>query len=355
MPSTLKQYDPSLREKIAAMLQGDAKQGSMRAHIARAMAGSSVGGEADGIPLLDLTPAGVAFSANDADRALNKGQYGQAAMAMAGMIPAARLPAGALEGAADLLRHYGGDAEKTIKELVANGYNSQAAKSAVHHVNEASLAESRLPKMDRADPNRVADMRMMQEVNAGKRAIIGGVPQRDPNLNITAKGYQENYQRGQSMRESLERNARPEAVPTTSRELKDRRLGGLEAQDFPSGSDEAADFKRMHELDAEDVAGGDPDKLNFIKNAMDDEGGNVPEDVAMTLFDSADQADSLLDLMTSLGIDPSIGGVANKDLIINKLMDTYSIPEMLAMHYDLDPKTLGAAYKSGKTMRRPTQ
>lgn len=112
-----------------------------------------------------------------------------------------------------------------------------------------------------------------------------------------------------------------------------------------------------------EAARGDPKKINFIKNAMQDEGGNVPEEVADNLvrhlqqgLDKGDpQAFNLHDLLVEGGHADPKGEVG--DITADHLSTRLSIPEMLAMHYDLDPETMGKAYDMppAGSRSRPTQ
>lgn len=114
-----------------------------------------------------------------------------------------------------------------------------------------------------------------------------------------------------------------------------------------------------------DVSGGDAKKENFIHNAMADEGGNVPEEVADTLAQHlASLPDNhpvvqngwLHDFADAHGALEKHGGVM-EDALSKALSDNHSIPEMLAMHYDLDPERMGKAYAMPPTASksRPTQ
>jgi len=104
----------------------------------------------------------------------------------------------------------------------------------------------------------------------------------------------------------------------------------------------------------DELSRSDPQKYNFIKNGMEDEGGNSAEDVAATYLQHLSEKDpkafnALHDKLDPTGADP--------DLALNHLVDTYSIPELMAMHYDLDPKTMSKAYTmpAARPKGRPTQ
>lgn len=137
------QYDPSLREKIRAKLGGDAKPGSLRAKLADAMVGGSGSADAKGgIPLMDLTPLGLAFSSNEATRDARSGNYVGAGVNALGAIPMVPGAGKALEGFAhevavpvsDYLKKAasrGSDAAEQAFEDSAN-----AAKKAVAYAKE---------------------------------------------------------------------------------------------------------------------------------------------------------------------------------------------------------------------------
>jgi hypothetical protein len=327
--------DPSLREKIKAMLQGDSKPGSVREHLARGIMGGD-------LPLVDMTPMGVVLAKDETERKLNAKNWGGAAMSAAGMIPAARLPAGALEGAADLLRTFAGDKEKVAQELMANGFKKAEAESAVHHaqssLNETMYDESRLPKLDQVPAN------VRQE--AENRQLSRGVPHAGP-----FQGYNMRKEGQHSIIEGIGPYGGEFLVKSPGENLRfGNRQSALDHFENNVSATQPDRGATSVGEDLSEIAGGDPHKLNFIKNAMDDEGGNVPEDVAMTLLDHAKQRGTLDEWRKEYNISKH----EDPQALVDALVESHSIPEMLSMHYDLDPNRFKDVYKA-KPKSRPTQ
>lgn len=82
--------DPTMRQKLAAWMLGDHKASSTLGHLLKGALGTTGIHEADG-SLVDFTPLGGLFSADEAKRAFDKGNYGEAALSAAGVIPDAAL------------------------------------------------------------------------------------------------------------------------------------------------------------------------------------------------------------------------------------------------------------------------
>lgn len=79
MPTAQKHED--LRGRLTAVLVGNAKPGSVRAHLAKGF-----------VEFTEMTPLGAAFDADEAVRAARKHQYGAAALAGAGAAMAVFMP-----------------------------------------------------------------------------------------------------------------------------------------------------------------------------------------------------------------------------------------------------------------------
>lgn len=87
MSNELRAYNPTWRDRIAAALIGDAKPSRYYRDVVSGLVGST-GTGGTGMSLLDLTPAGAVFSADEMVRNTREGNYGQAAADAAGLIPA---------------------------------------------------------------------------------------------------------------------------------------------------------------------------------------------------------------------------------------------------------------------------
>jgi hypothetical protein len=82
----LRAYRPTLRDRIAAALLGDTRATSSWGDFVQGLVGST-GLGATGPSMVDFTPAGMVLSGNEAVRAAQNGQYGEAALNAAGAIP----------------------------------------------------------------------------------------------------------------------------------------------------------------------------------------------------------------------------------------------------------------------------
>lgn len=82
----LSKYDQTLRDKVAAWALGDTKAGSAWGNIVKGALGSRGAGGNDS-SLVDFTPAGAVFSADEAAVAFKKGDYGEAALNAVGALP----------------------------------------------------------------------------------------------------------------------------------------------------------------------------------------------------------------------------------------------------------------------------
>jgi len=95
----LRPYNPTIRDRIASALMGQARPGSARANMVEGMMGSR-GIGTTGMGLADLTPLGIPMAGQEAQRDAQSGNYiGAAANAMA-VIPAAKAPIQAAKGVA---------------------------------------------------------------------------------------------------------------------------------------------------------------------------------------------------------------------------------------------------------------
>jgi len=84
--ATATRHRPSLRDRIAGPLSGDARQGTVRHDLIRELFGSN-GIGAPEFGLVDLTPLGMVFAADEARRASKRGARGTAAITAIGAIP----------------------------------------------------------------------------------------------------------------------------------------------------------------------------------------------------------------------------------------------------------------------------
>lgn len=86
--AVMRPYDPSWRDRIAAALMGQSRASPERARVVEGLLGSRGLGPVSGLNLADMTPAGMALSANEFVGAKSLGEAATAAM---GLVPAARL------------------------------------------------------------------------------------------------------------------------------------------------------------------------------------------------------------------------------------------------------------------------
>lgn len=98
--SSLAQYHPTMRDRIASwLLGGDERPSDYQRRAVSGLIGSTGLGN-DGLSMADFTPAGMALGAEETGRAIGNGAYGDAAMSALGM-----LPAGAMAGGIGLARN----------------------------------------------------------------------------------------------------------------------------------------------------------------------------------------------------------------------------------------------------------
>lgn len=457
MPDEMKPYNPSLRERLAAALRGDSKPGSIREHLVSGMVGGAVPGADQGMPLVDFSPLGIVFAKDEAERALNKGKYGEAALNAMGMIPAAGPGMRLTEEAAaplvkklaqqyelgDLLGSHSlkplydnpttamdghrmtinltrqpSPAEKArlrqmvedmqvnegkIKDLMVNKRNyyvGDGDDSGAAHLGDEGVDfwvrhwppgdgglgvakgfnDPTNPRRARALDMEIQDIKNRADDRYAPAGTDTSPPSNsaaglasDPNFDLAARA-DENYSYNGAVKYlSKELGVSPkEAERHLDRyhnEVLESNLRGEGRQMNPelfSREEEADHLRRGENADLnpelfpeqhlESLAGGDPHKLNYIKNALEDEGGNVPEEVATYLTDSLMRKASKDEAAREKWL--NLVGEMNAqdfDSAVNHLSKNYSIPEMLSMHYDLDPSLKNAYEMPGKTRMRPTQ
>lgn len=84
----LRAYQPSWRDQIGGLIAGDSRPHEIRGRVAKMLVGST-GIGTENISMGDLfPPTGVAFAGNEAQRAAEQGNLGQAALHAVGVIPA---------------------------------------------------------------------------------------------------------------------------------------------------------------------------------------------------------------------------------------------------------------------------
>lgn len=316
MADTLRRDDPNLRQQIARAIGGDSKPGSIRSHLADALAGGQVEGSGSSMPLLStMTPMGMIFGADELNRAKTPGQALTAAAGMAG-------PEGKGVGvvAKQIFDNLGPG------EIEAFAQHNAGALAKHFGINGSEASQLYRNIQNHLIPDREASI-IKDAAQMGKRARAAGIP---------IKGLDDQG----------EVNQLKDAVA--------QRKGNTPVQ-TPAAQADAAhadDPRASHNVDVEALSEGDAAKAHFIKNAMMDEGGNVPEEVAQTLHDhmaqghSTDASDMLIKLQDKYG---------DEDSIVKALAANHSIPEMLSMHYDLNPEQMGKAYAMPKKGSKPTQ
>jgi hypothetical protein len=310
-----------MRQQIAAMLNGDAKAGSLRAQLVHGLLGSQVG---DDSGLVGMTPLGAAFSASAANRDMRQGGSGAGHMlsAAAGMIPGA-----------------GPEAHAALEEVVPGVTRALQSIRNLHPEDIEALLGHGFKAGDIGDDS----------------GLLFHHPETGESIEIDHKGQADHFDADgtriasrPSLDSLLQMSEQGDTVPSTGirAQLEEARKPNIvDAKEPPTVKGTAASLSNAtkpgkvtpHSVDAghiTQVSGGDAKKQNFITQAMQDEGGNVPEEVANTLIDHATQQYATEDrALRALGVRGP-----------QELAATHSIPEMLAMHYDLDPQTMGAAY-----------
>jgi hypothetical protein len=88
----LRAYNPTWRDRVAAVLIGEGKPSRYHRNVVSSLVGSA-GIGSTGFSLSDPTPAGAVFSADEMVRNARDGNYGQAALSAVGALPGSVLPA----------------------------------------------------------------------------------------------------------------------------------------------------------------------------------------------------------------------------------------------------------------------
>lgn len=87
----LKPYNPTIRDRIASALMGEARPGSARANMVEGITGSRGIGPV-GMGLIDFTPAGIPLAGQEAQRSAQSGDMLGATLNAMAVIPAAKAP-----------------------------------------------------------------------------------------------------------------------------------------------------------------------------------------------------------------------------------------------------------------------
>lgn len=145
----IKNYNPSLRDRIGAYLTGDRKSTSEWGRNVNALIGSN--GISDrGTGLIDYTPAGVPLNAFDAGRALGRGQFTNALLSGAMIAPEGAVAARGLIGAARGARMGGaiGDAAMNTgrRDFLKTGAAAAAVAPFAVKALGKSIVEGAAPK-----------------------------------------------------------------------------------------------------------------------------------------------------------------------------------------------------------------
>lgn len=369
--ATVKPLDASTREKLAAMLQGDSKPGSIRSHLARGIAGSPVDDSDTG--LLSMTPLGPIMDMYDARN--GKGGPGKMVSAAAGMIPGEGSMANMVEGLAerpisqsflqDVADHHAeiAESEREHAQYSDDGadYFASAKALARKFGNWAKTGNVEAAAKFLNTPGALVD----NFASDGISSKLAGFPANE--LSEKLDNPAEFDLMGDLKHKAVPVRNNPiadpgaEAAPSTGvvgaeRQMNPELFSQAEEDDHLARGEAAEAVQKaigehinagatdlLHDLEPNEqaavvkAAAGDPHKANFIANAMMDEGGNVPEEVADTLMDHADEHSELEDMMQEYE-------VPNRDALGKELVYRHSIPEMLGMHYDLNPSLMSKAY-----------
>lgn len=112
-------YRPTWRDALAIAFSGNGRVSGLRRNLLEGVLGST-GLGSTGSSLIDFTPAGVAFAADETARALDAGNYGDAAMNALGAIPGGAVSGGVATALA------GAKPWKNLASRSANMYNPPA-------------------------------------------------------------------------------------------------------------------------------------------------------------------------------------------------------------------------------------
>lgn len=128
MTNELRAYNPTWRDRVAAALIGEGKPSRYYRDVVSGLVGSA-GIGATGYSLSDLTPAGTVFSADEMVRSVRDGNYGQAALDAAGIVPAGAV----FRTAAKLAK--GAKPLENLGSRVASLYDPPAKKPRPFHLD----------------------------------------------------------------------------------------------------------------------------------------------------------------------------------------------------------------------------
>lgn len=137
----LRPYNPTIRDRIAAALMGDARPGSARANIVEGMMGSR-GIGTTGMGLADLTPMGIPMAAQDAQRSAQAGDALGAGLNAMAVIPAAKAP---VRAAQQGIRAYHGSPhsfDKFDMSKIGTGEGAQAYGHGMYFADNEGVAKS---------------------------------------------------------------------------------------------------------------------------------------------------------------------------------------------------------------------
>lgn len=265
-------------------------------------------------------------------------------------------------------------AQETIDHLMEN-YDPEELIAMTDRMDPLTSREYRQggTDMNREDDiaQHINDIKMQADVKNGSRAVVKGDPLRDPALNTEQASDLARFEAakakrdGSSVRQQLEaaggkvvdddmmRASKEVGAIKKNAELDYNEAGDLVPRGFKNGPHYGESGPSIENQIAH-LSGQDTAKSNFIRNAMDDEGGNVPEEVADVLVQSLmKNPQKYKEVAKRFGPE----AMEYPEKLHDELYNNLSIPEMLAMHYDLDPKTLGKAYTmpAARPKGRPTQ
>lgn len=132
----LRNYDPTWRDTVAALFMGEGRMSAKRRHLLQALVGST-GLGSTGTSLSDFTPAGTVFALDEAARAADAGNYGQAALNAAGAIPG-----GVVTGAAAKAARRGAPFASRVQKLYSDVPDVPLRPFAADYPNGAQVDEA---------------------------------------------------------------------------------------------------------------------------------------------------------------------------------------------------------------------
>ena len=107
-------YVPTLQDKIGGLIAGNGERGSMRRFLAQKLIGSEGAGE-QGFSAADLTPAGTLFAADKAITSIVYGNYGDALLNAAAVVPAERVASVGLKQVDKVVRPLVDELQQVLK------------------------------------------------------------------------------------------------------------------------------------------------------------------------------------------------------------------------------------------------